>query len=99
MNSGEISLNGVDAELANLLADVEAYMAIAGAEAALSEAQAPASEPTTPVEAPAPEAFACDAGGGAEAPVEEVAIPDFAVDGAILSVGQSLAGSEFVFIF
>jgi hypothetical protein len=98
MNSGEISLNGVDAELANLLADVEAYMAIAGADAALSEAQAPASESTTPVEAPAPEAFAND-DGAAEAPAEDMAVPDFGLDSAILSVGQSLAGSEFVFIF
>jgi hypothetical protein len=74
-------------------------MAIAGADAALSEAQAPASESTTPVEAPAPEAFANDDDGAAEAPAEDMAVPDFGLDSAILSVGQSLAGSEFVFIF
>jgi hypothetical protein len=28
-----------------------------------------------------------------------MAVPDFGLDSAILSVGQSLAGSEFVFIF
>lgn len=106
MYSGELSFISIDAELANLMADVEAYLAANGVEALAPEPPAPAVEPPTTAEAPAPEAASGETASGdapTEAPVEDFVAadfgPDFALDTSLLSVGQSLAGTEYVFIF
>jgi hypothetical protein len=114
---GEPAFNSIEAELANLLADVQVWLTANGFETA--EMPAPnvpsAADPVAPTdpltppepaasETPAAEATSADAPSteivaDSPAPTDDFAFPDFAGDVGVLTVGQSLAGADFVFIF
>jgi hypothetical protein len=114
---GEPSSNSIEAELANLLADVQVWVAANGFETAEMPATSdqPAADPvaltdplTAPelaaseapaVEAPSVEFLPTEIAADTPASVDDFALPAFAGDGGLLTVGQSLAGADFVFIF